>query len=67
MSFKSSGFNETDAAKDATVSAAELGLGKGQYAARDLWQHDQRDGDGDGSVRVTLAPHATALYRISAR
>ncbi|MFD1297801.1 glycoside hydrolase family 27 protein [Lysobacter gummosus] len=59
-------FNETDAAKEATVSAAELGLDKaGKYAVRDLWQHDQREGD--GSVRVTLAPHATALYRISAR
>jgi alpha-galactosidase len=58
-------FNETDAAKDAAVSAAELGLDKAKkYTLRDLWGHT--DAKGDGAIKVKLAPHATAIYRISA-
>jgi alpha-galactosidase len=58
-------FNETDAAKDAAVSAAELGLDKAKkYTVRDLWEHT--DAKGDGAIKVKLAPHATAIYRISA-
>lgn len=58
-------FNETDAAKDASVTAAELHLDKTKkYTVRDLWEH--ADAKGDGAIQVKLAPHATAMYRISA-
>ena len=58
-------FNETDAAKDAAVSVAELGLDQAKkYTIRDLWEHS--DAKGDGSIKVKLAAHATAIYRISA-
>ncbi len=57
-------FNETDAAKDASVTASELGLDKAKkYTVRDLWAH--ADAKGDGAIQVKLAPHATAIYRIS--
>lgn len=56
-------FNETDAAKDVAVTADSLGLKAGSYTLRDLWAHT--DAKGDGSIKVTLAPHATAMYRIS--
>jgi len=59
-------FNETDRARDAAVGVAELGLDASRrYTLRDLWSREQHAGD--GSLKVTLAPHATAIYRISAR
>jgi alpha-galactosidase len=58
-------FNETDAAQNTTVSAAELGLDKTKkYTVRDLWEHS--DASGNGSIKVKLAPHAAAMYRIRA-
>lgn len=56
-------FNENDAAKDVNVTAADLGLKAGSYTMRDLWAH--ADAKGDGSIKTTLAPHATVMYRIS--
>ncbi|MGC1548079.1 MAG: glycoside hydrolase family 27 protein [Rhodanobacter sp.] len=57
-------FNETDTAHDASVGAEEIGLKTpGSYHVRDLWAHTQTDGD--GSIKVHLPAHATALYRIS--
>ena len=57
-------FNETDKAKDVSVPAREIGLkAGGSYTFRDLWAHT--DAKGDGSIRATLAPHATVMYRIS--
>ncbi|NID14502.1 glycoside hydrolase family 27 protein [Luteibacter yeojuensis] len=57
-------FNEGDAAKAVTVAATEVGLkAGGSYTMRDLWTH--KDAKGDGSIKVTLEPHATAMYRIS--
>ena len=59
-------FNESDSAKDAKVSAAELGLEKAAgYTIRDLWTHSERKGD--GAISVKLEPHASEMYRISAR
>lgn len=56
-------FNETDAAQDASVSASEIGLQQGSYRLRDLWAHT--DANGDGSIKVHLPAHGTAIYRIS--
>lgn len=57
-------FNETDKAKDVSVPAREIGLkAGGSYTLRDLWAHT--DAKGDGSIKATLAPHATVMYRIS--
>jgi alpha-galactosidase len=56
-------FNEADASHDVTVNAAEIGLKAGQYNVRDLWQHS--DAKGDGSLKVSLPAHATAIYRIA--
>ena len=57
-------FNETDKAKDVSVPAREIGLKVGgSYTLRDLWAHT--DAKGDGSIKATLAPHATVMYRIS--
>lgn len=57
-------FNEGDKAKAVTVTAAEIGLkAGGSYTMRDLWAHT--DAKGDGSIKTTLGPHATVMYRIS--
>ncbi|SEO77327.1 Alpha galactosidase A [Luteibacter sp. UNC138MFCol5.1] len=57
-------FNEGDKAKDVTVPATEIGLkAGGSYTMRDLWAHT--DAKGDGSIKASLAPHATVMYRIS--
>ncbi|QWP76960.1 glycoside hydrolase family 27 protein [Lysobacter sp. K5869] len=58
-------FNEGDGERVTSVSAAEIGLDAGKYVVRDLWQGSQAEGD--GSLRLTLAPHATAMFRIGAR
>ncbi len=58
-------FNEGRSAKEVKVAADELGLDKEKtYTVRDLWEH--ADAQGDGAIRVRLAPHASAMYRIRA-
>jgi alpha-galactosidase len=58
-------FNETDAARDVSVGAGEIGLKKaGSYRLRNLWTHTQTTGD--GSIKVHLPAHGTVMYRISA-
>ena len=57
-------FNESDTPHDVSVSASEIGLkAGGNYAVRDLWAHTQANGD--GTLKMSLQPHATAMYRIS--
>ncbi|MFK2857133.1 glycoside hydrolase family 27 protein [Dyella humi] len=57
-------FNETDTPHDVTVSAAEIGLKTGgSYNVRDLWAHNEVKGD--GTLKLQLPVHATAMYRIS--
>lgn len=57
-------FNETDAARAVNVGAREIGLRSGMhYRLRDLWAHT--DATGDGSIKLDLPAHATAMYRIS--
>lgn len=59
-------FNENDAARPVVVAASEIGLKPDMhYALRDLWAHTQANGD--GSIKVELPAHATAMYRISRR
>jgi alpha-galactosidase len=59
-------FNENDAARPVAVAASEIGLKPDmQYELRDLWAHTQANGD--GSIKVELPAHATAMYRISRR
>jgi alpha-galactosidase len=58
-------FNETDAARDASVDASEIGLKKAaSYRMRDLWKHSQMKGD--GSIKAHLPAHGIVMYRISA-
>ena len=57
-------FNESNAAKDVTVTPKEIGLkAGGSYTLRDLWAHTETKGD--GSIKTKLEPHATVMYRIS--
>jgi len=57
-------FNEGDKAQAVTVPATEIGLkAGGSYTMRDLWAHTEAKGD--GSIKTTLEPHATVMYRIS--
>jgi alpha-galactosidase len=57
-------FNETDAAQKVSVDGTEIGLQHGaHYRLRDLWAHT--DATADGSIKIDLPAHATAMYRIS--
>ena len=57
-------FNETDTPREVSVAATEIGLKTGgSYNVRDLWAHTQEKGD--GALKLSLQPHATAMYRIS--
>ncbi|WP_329741619.1 glycoside hydrolase family 27 protein [Dyella sp. A6] len=57
-------FNETDTARKVSISASEIDLKKGMnYRFRNLWTHRARTGD--GSIKIDLPAHATAMYRIS--
>ena len=59
-------FNEGRRERQVKVGAAELGLAAdARYVLRDLWQHAEREGDGNLDER--LAPHATLMYRIRKR
>ena len=59
-------FNEGRRERQVQVDAAELGLqADTRYVLRDLWQHDEHDGD--GNLDVSIAAHATVVYRIRAR
>ena len=46
-----------------SVSREQLGLGKGKVTARDLWSHKATNVK--AGITVTLAPHETALYRLT--
>ncbi|MFK2892392.1 glycoside hydrolase family 27 protein [Dyella flagellata] len=59
-------FNESDTPRDVTVSASEIGLkSASSYSLRDLWAHTQTKGD--GSLKLHLQAHETAMYRINRR
>ena len=55
-------FNVSDAPLDMNYTWLDLGLPAGKHASHDLWLHKNL-GTSSG-VRVTLAPHASVLYRV---
>ncbi|HZC44399.1 MAG TPA: glycoside hydrolase family 27 protein, partial [Acidobacteriaceae bacterium] len=55
-------FNVGDAPLDMRYTWQALGLSPGKHAARDLWLHKNL-GKTPG-IKVRLAPHASALYRV---
>ncbi|HEY0778553.1 MAG TPA: hypothetical protein VGD56_11365, partial [Gemmatirosa sp.] len=56
-------FNLADTAQRVDLAWPDLGLGAGPRAARDLWA--RRTLGPSGQLQVALAPHASALYRVS--
>jgi alpha-galactosidase len=55
-------FNVSDAPIDLHYTWHDLGITPGTHVVRDLWLHKEV-GDTEG-IKVTLAPHASALYRV---
>ena len=56
-------FNLQDSSQTIEYSWKEVGLNSTHYSLRDLWEH--KDLGVAGSLKVTLPPHGTVLYRIS--
>jgi len=57
-------FNETDIPQRISTSVTELGLPRAPaYVMRDLWSHENRHTA--GTIAATVAPHGTAIYRIT--
>jgi hypothetical protein len=54
-------FNRTEAPRTLHYTWAQLGIPEGSYRLRDLWEHKELGAAKD--VIVTLAPHASVLYR----
>ena len=55
-------FNVSDAPIDLSYTWHDLGISSGKHMVHDLWLHrvlEQTQG-----IKVTLAPHASALYRV---
>ena len=57
-------FNISDAEQTLQYDWKDLGLPGGSYRLRDLWTSSNRPNV--GSLEVTLRPHASVLYRVSA-
>ncbi len=55
-------FNVSEAPLKMSYSWSELGLSAGKHATRDLWLH--KDLGETSGVNITLAPHASVLYRV---
>ncbi len=55
-------FNVSDAPTDLQYTWQDLGIPSGRHMVRDLWLHTKL-GRTDG-IKLTLAPHASALYRV---
>jgi hypothetical protein len=55
-------FNLSDRPLDMHYTWQELGLPAGKHGTRDLWLH--KDLEDISGIQVTLAPHASALYRV---
>ncbi|MHB1960041.1 MAG: glycoside hydrolase family 27 protein [Acidobacteriaceae bacterium] len=55
-------FNVSDAPLDMNFTWQELGLPAGKHVARDLWLH--KNLSSASGVKIALAPHASALYRV---
>ena len=55
-------FNLDDASQEFHFSWKEIELPEGKYQLRDLWEH--KNLDPADSLAVTLAPHASVLYKV---
>ncbi|MGB8480428.1 MAG: glycoside hydrolase family 27 protein [Acidobacteriaceae bacterium] len=55
-------FNVSDAPIDLQYTWRDLGIVSGRHVVRDLWLHKEL-GSTNG-IKLTLAPHASALYRV---
>ena len=55
-------FNVSDAPIDLHYTWRDLGIASGRHVVRDLWLH-KKLGSTNG-IKLTLAPHASALYRV---
>jgi hypothetical protein len=55
-------FNVSDGPLSLKYSWQALGLGAGDHVALDLWLH--KNVGRTSGVNITLAPHASALYRV---
>jgi alpha-galactosidase len=58
-------FNLSDFVLSSEISWTDAGLPAGKHSLRDLWEHKNL-GPAD-RLKVKLAPHASALYKVSAR
>jgi len=58
-------FNLSDAAQTLTYDWQRLELPAGTYAVRDLWE--QKELGNASSLKVTLRPHASVLYRVTVK
>jgi alpha-galactosidase len=57
-------FNISESSEPLRYAWKDLGLAGKMYKLRDLWEH--KDLDAAGSVTVTLPPHGSVMYRLSA-
>jgi hypothetical protein len=55
-------FNRSDAPFDTSFDWAQIGLSAANYRVRDLWTHT--DTPAQPRLKVTLAPHASALFAV---
>jgi hypothetical protein len=55
-------FNVSDAPIDLHYTWHDLGIPSGSHVVHDLWSHKELGGT--DQIKVTLAPHASALYRV---
>jgi hypothetical protein len=60
-------FNRRDAVASIDLAWDEIGLPNTQYLVRDLWLHKDLAIGKDRSLRLSLAPHASALFRTRRR
>ncbi len=56
-------FNLADTNQTLEYSWTDLGLGVKNYKVRNLWE--KKDGPSAAGLRVSLAPHASVLYRLT--
>ena len=56
-------FNVSDRPRDVTLGWREIGVPFTRARVRDLWR--KTDLEATTRLRVTLRPHASALYRVS--
>jgi hypothetical protein len=56
-------FNRKDTPQDISLSWTSIGLASRPHHLRDLWTH--AESTARGPLTLTLAPHASAIYRVA--